>query len=211
MAAALWDSGGGEEFSPSATVVPFDQPVPLLRGPVPAGPEDDPSVGPFVLAFKDAASWRSALEATRSKLIEQCQVWSLDEKYESMVPVFIRRWGLVLFGYKRCCLWCSLLLFFCCYLVLLIIELSWKLVQNVPPRRSIIFEIPRRKKQWQTFFFFWEKEAVLLIYGLICLLMMFYLRKTSVFCCICWLFGNLWFVKIGEINVMFIWNKPLLV
>ncbi|XP_039139410.1 uncharacterized protein LOC120276779 [Dioscorea cayenensis subsp. rotundata] len=73
MAAALWDSGGGEEFSPSATVVPFDQPVPLLRGPVPAGPEDDPSVGPFVLAFKDAASWRSALEATRSKLIEQCQ------------------------------------------------------------------------------------------------------------------------------------------
>ncbi|KAM0952206.1 hypothetical protein DsansV1_C03g0033931 [Dioscorea sansibarensis] len=75
MAAALWDSdgGGAEEFSPSETVVPFDQPIPLLRGPVPVGAEDDPSSGPFVLAFKDAASWRSALEATRSKLIEQCE------------------------------------------------------------------------------------------------------------------------------------------
>ncbi|KAJ0983035.1 hypothetical protein J5N97_011290 [Dioscorea zingiberensis] len=74
MAAALWDSDvGGEDFSPSATVVPFDPPIPLLRGPVPAGPEDDPSAGPFVLAFNDAASWRSALDATRSKLIEQCE------------------------------------------------------------------------------------------------------------------------------------------
>ncbi|KAG1342570.1 putative tRNA sulfurtransferase [Cocos nucifera] len=62
-----------EEFSASATVVPFDPPLPLLRGPVPAGFSDDPSAGPFVLAFRDAGSWRFAFRATEAKIIEQCE------------------------------------------------------------------------------------------------------------------------------------------
>ncbi|XP_038983122.1 uncharacterized protein LOC103702548 isoform X2 [Phoenix dactylifera] len=62
-----------EEFSASATVVPFDPPLPLLRIPVPAGPSDDPSAGPFVLVFRDAGSWHSAFRATEAKIIEQCE------------------------------------------------------------------------------------------------------------------------------------------
>ncbi|KAL6010555.1 hypothetical protein ACLOJK_000989 [Asimina triloba] len=63
----------GEDLSPPATVIAFHPPVPLLRGPIPAGISDDPSVGPFVLAFEDEASWRSAFRATESKIIEQCE------------------------------------------------------------------------------------------------------------------------------------------
>ncbi|RZS18854.1 hypothetical protein BHM03_00051178 [Ensete ventricosum] len=63
-----------EEFSASATVVPFDSARPLLRGPVPAGPADDPASGPFVLAFRDSAAWRSAYRATESMIIDQCEV-----------------------------------------------------------------------------------------------------------------------------------------
>ncbi|KAJ8497763.1 hypothetical protein OPV22_008315 [Ensete ventricosum] len=62
-----------EEFSASATVVPFDSARPLLRGPVPAGPADDPTSGPFVLAFRDSAAWRSAYRATESMIIDQCE------------------------------------------------------------------------------------------------------------------------------------------
>lgn len=61
------------DYSPSATITPFDCPVPLLRGPVPAGPSDDPSAGPFVLAFRDSRAWRSAFKACESKIIEQCE------------------------------------------------------------------------------------------------------------------------------------------
>ncbi|KAK8969060.1 hypothetical protein KSP40_PGU016671 [Platanthera guangdongensis] len=63
-----------EDFSMSATVVPFDPPVPLLRGPVAAGMADEPSSRSFVLAFRDAASWRAAFRATESKIVEQCEV-----------------------------------------------------------------------------------------------------------------------------------------
>lgn len=66
--------GDMEEFSASATVVPFDSARPLLRGPVPAGPADDPAAGPFVLAFRDSAAWRSAYRATESMIIDQCEV-----------------------------------------------------------------------------------------------------------------------------------------
>ncbi|KAK8941256.1 hypothetical protein KSP39_PZI010112 [Platanthera zijinensis] len=62
-----------EDFSMSATVVPFDPPVPLLRGPVAAGLADEPSSRSFVLAFRDAASWRAAFRATESKVVEQCE------------------------------------------------------------------------------------------------------------------------------------------
>ncbi|XP_074587707.1 uncharacterized protein LOC141843547 [Curcuma longa] len=62
-----------EDFSATATVIPFDSPLPLLRGPVPAGHSDDPTAGPFVLAFRDADSWRSAFRSTKAKMIVQCE------------------------------------------------------------------------------------------------------------------------------------------
>ncbi|KAL7198502.1 hypothetical protein ACSBR2_020902 [Camellia fascicularis] len=61
-----------DDYSPSSTIITFDCPVPLLRGPLPAGSADDPSAGPFVLAFRDAQSWTSAYKACESKLTEQC-------------------------------------------------------------------------------------------------------------------------------------------
>ncbi|XP_020100160.1 uncharacterized protein LOC109718370 [Ananas comosus] len=64
---------GAEEYSASATVVPFDPPLPLLRGPVAAAADDDPAAGPFVLAFRDARSWRLAYRAAESKVREQCE------------------------------------------------------------------------------------------------------------------------------------------
>ncbi|XP_020593252.1 uncharacterized protein LOC110033565 isoform X3 [Phalaenopsis equestris] len=71
-----WESDP-EDFSPSATIVPFDPPLPLLRAPMKAGLGDRPSAGSFVLAFKDAASWRSAFRATESKILEQCELAEL--------------------------------------------------------------------------------------------------------------------------------------
>lgn len=62
-----------EDFSSSSTVITFDHPLPLLRGPIPASPSDDPSIGPFVLSFKDDRNWRLAYRATESKIIEQCE------------------------------------------------------------------------------------------------------------------------------------------
>ncbi|GFZ04774.1 hypothetical protein Acr_17g0003460 [Actinidia rufa] len=62
-----------DAYSPSSTIITFDRPVPLLRGPVPAGPTDNPSAGPFVLAFKDSQSFASALKACESKLTAQCE------------------------------------------------------------------------------------------------------------------------------------------
>ncbi|XP_078173024.1 uncharacterized protein LOC144566860 [Carex rostrata] len=63
----------GAEYSPAITVVPFDPPVPLLRGPVAVDPTDDPSTGPFVLAFPNKNSWSSAYGAAQSKIREQCE------------------------------------------------------------------------------------------------------------------------------------------
>ncbi|KAK9101641.1 hypothetical protein Scep_025071 [Stephania cephalantha] len=65
------------DFSATATIIAFDPPLPLLRGPIPASSSDDPSIGPFVLAFKDAQSWKSALQACQSKIIEQCELAEL--------------------------------------------------------------------------------------------------------------------------------------
>ncbi|OVA05248.1 hypothetical protein BVC80_8257g3 [Macleaya cordata] len=62
-----------EDFSASATLILFNPSIPLLRGPLPAGLSDDPSKGPFVLAFKDVRSWKSAFRASESKIIEQCE------------------------------------------------------------------------------------------------------------------------------------------
>ncbi|GAB4841651.1 hypothetical protein Ancab_022365 [Ancistrocladus abbreviatus] len=63
-----------DDYSPSATLIQFDHPVPLLRGPLPAGPTDDPSIGPYVLAFRDRQSFSFAYKLCESKLLEQCEV-----------------------------------------------------------------------------------------------------------------------------------------
>ncbi|KAF5175699.1 hypothetical protein FRX31_034714, partial [Thalictrum thalictroides] len=63
-----------EDYSAAATLVTFEAPLPLLRTPIPAGSSDDPCLlGPFVLAFQDDRTWKSALRACQSKIIYQCQ------------------------------------------------------------------------------------------------------------------------------------------
>ncbi|XVF80851.1 hypothetical protein PTKIN_Ptkin15bG0108600 [Pterospermum kingtungense] len=62
-----------EEYSASSTTINFDRPIPLLRGPIPAGPSDDPSSGPYLLAFKDLPSWAAAYKSCESKIISQCK------------------------------------------------------------------------------------------------------------------------------------------
>ncbi|KAK9099627.1 hypothetical protein Syun_026672 [Stephania yunnanensis] len=71
--ALIESSRDSSDFSATATIIAFDPPLPLLRVPIPASSSDDPSIGPFVLAFKDAQSWKSALQACQSKIIEQCE------------------------------------------------------------------------------------------------------------------------------------------
>lgn len=61
------------DLSPTATTIAFDPVIPLLRVPVQAGEIDDPSKGPYVLAFKDEDSWRCAWRACESRLLEQCE------------------------------------------------------------------------------------------------------------------------------------------
>lgn len=62
-----------DDYSRSSTVVNFERPIPLLRGPLPAGSTDDPSAGPFVLAFRDSQAWISSYRACEHKIILQCQ------------------------------------------------------------------------------------------------------------------------------------------
>ncbi|XP_020593251.1 uncharacterized protein LOC110033565 isoform X2 [Phalaenopsis equestris] len=85
-----WESDP-EDFSPSATIVPFDPPLPLLRAPMKAGLGDRPSAGSFVLAFKDAASWRSAFRATESKILEQCEVSGIIARNSPFFWIFVSR------------------------------------------------------------------------------------------------------------------------
>ncbi|MBA0714949.1 hypothetical protein Golax_013887 [Gossypium laxum] len=62
-----------EEYSASSTTIKFDRPLPLLRGPIPAGTSDDPSSAPYILAFKDLPSWAAAYKSCESKIISQCE------------------------------------------------------------------------------------------------------------------------------------------
>ncbi|KAK7396395.1 hypothetical protein VNO78_17376 [Psophocarpus tetragonolobus] len=62
-----------DSYAPSSTVITFDRPVPLLRGPLPAGPSDDPSAGPYVLAFRNSRAWASSFTACERKIVEQCE------------------------------------------------------------------------------------------------------------------------------------------
>ncbi|ESR57202.1 hypothetical protein CICLE_v10022317mg [Citrus x clementina] len=59
-----------EEYSAASTVIKFDKPIPLLRGPV---PHDDPSSGSYLLAFRSHQSWASAYESCESKVLSQCE------------------------------------------------------------------------------------------------------------------------------------------
>ncbi|CAN4110240.1 unnamed protein product [Withania somnifera] len=61
-----------EEYSASKTLIPFDPPVPLLRGPIKAGSQEE-SAGQFILAFKDPISWAAAYEACESQVSQQCE------------------------------------------------------------------------------------------------------------------------------------------
>ncbi|RYR01082.1 hypothetical protein Ahy_B06g079940 [Arachis hypogaea] len=62
-----------DDYSASSTVITFDRPIPLLRGPLPAGPSDHPSLGPNVLAFRDARAWASAYRSCELKIVQQCE------------------------------------------------------------------------------------------------------------------------------------------
>ncbi|KAL1351552.1 hypothetical protein HN51_015460 [Arachis hypogaea] len=62
-----------DDYSASSTVITFDRPIPLLRGPLPAGPSDQPSLGPNVLAFRDARAWASAYRSCELKIVQQCE------------------------------------------------------------------------------------------------------------------------------------------
>ncbi|TQD90240.1 hypothetical protein C1H46_024157 [Malus baccata] len=62
-----------DEHSAAATIIQFDRPVPLLRGPVRASPNDDPSSGLYIMAFRDPKAWANAYRACESKMVEQCE------------------------------------------------------------------------------------------------------------------------------------------
>lgn len=72
-AAAQQDPAAGDDYSADSTLIHFESPLPLLRRPIPAGCRDDPTAGPYVLAFKDPDSWANALRSCRSKIAEQCE------------------------------------------------------------------------------------------------------------------------------------------
>ncbi|KAL3531294.1 hypothetical protein ACH5RR_010616 [Cinchona calisaya] len=62
-----------EDYKPSATLISFDRPIPLLRGPLKAGPSDNPEAGPFLLAFKNPESWASSYQSCKSQITQQCE------------------------------------------------------------------------------------------------------------------------------------------
>ncbi|KAJ0246374.1 hypothetical protein HA466_0169180 [Hirschfeldia incana] len=59
-----------EEYSASATTVAFDRPIPLLRGPIPAGRSEP---GQYVLAFRSLDSWAAAYKRCEAQIKEQCE------------------------------------------------------------------------------------------------------------------------------------------
>ncbi|XP_044950460.1 uncharacterized protein LOC123400112 isoform X4 [Hordeum vulgare subsp. vulgare] len=84
--------GGGEvseDYSPAATVVPFNPPLPLLRAPVPSSSSASTDPMP-VLAFRDAASWRAAWEAAEASLFSQCEEDAKDWAVDVLTDAFTR-------------------------------------------------------------------------------------------------------------------------
>ncbi|MED6212421.1 hypothetical protein PIB30_083131 [Stylosanthes scabra] len=62
-----------DDYSASSTVITFDCPIPLIRGPLPAAPLDRPSLGSHVLAFRDARAWASAYRSCELNIVKQCE------------------------------------------------------------------------------------------------------------------------------------------
>ncbi|KAK6164603.1 hypothetical protein DH2020_001467 [Rehmannia glutinosa] len=62
-----------EDYSAAATLIPFPRPLPLLRGPIKASPSDDPSSGPYLLAFKNPRAWAAACKNCEAKITLQCE------------------------------------------------------------------------------------------------------------------------------------------
>ncbi|KAL8548157.1 hypothetical protein ACS0TY_007469 [Phlomoides rotata] len=62
-----------EDYSAAATLIPFPRSLPLLRGPIKASPSDDPSSGPYLLAFKNQRAWATAYENCKAQIISQCE------------------------------------------------------------------------------------------------------------------------------------------
>ncbi|KAK7245426.1 hypothetical protein RIF29_40272 [Crotalaria pallida] len=57
-----------EEYSPSSTLLTFDNPIPLIRGPL-----FDPISGSHVLAFRDTRAWAIAFRSCERKIVTQCE------------------------------------------------------------------------------------------------------------------------------------------
>ncbi|XP_023534255.1 uncharacterized protein LOC111795871 [Cucurbita pepo subsp. pepo] len=62
-----------DDYSAATTIITFQRPIPLLRGPIRAGRSENPSAGPYLLAFRDPQAWKSAYKICESKIIEQCE------------------------------------------------------------------------------------------------------------------------------------------
>lgn len=62
-----------DDYSAEATLIPFQSPLPLLRGPVRAGPSDDPSAGPYLLAFRNPRAWAAAFVNCKAQIMSQCE------------------------------------------------------------------------------------------------------------------------------------------
>ncbi|PIN08809.1 hypothetical protein CDL12_18610 [Handroanthus impetiginosus] len=62
-----------DDYSAAVTLIPFPRPLPLLRGPIKAGPSDDPTSGPYLLAFKNPRAWAAAYENCKAQITSQCE------------------------------------------------------------------------------------------------------------------------------------------
>lgn len=62
------------DLSPASTTVAFDPVLPLVRVPVPAGTDDEPEKGQFLLAFQDDDSWRAAWARGENQMEAQCEM-----------------------------------------------------------------------------------------------------------------------------------------
>ncbi|KAK1399100.1 putative tRNA sulfurtransferase [Heracleum sosnowskyi] len=62
-----------EDYSASSTLIPFSTPLPLLRQPIPVSQPDDPSLGPFTLAFKTPQSFTQSFTSCQSQITHQCE------------------------------------------------------------------------------------------------------------------------------------------
>ncbi|XP_051141789.1 uncharacterized protein LOC127258822 [Andrographis paniculata] len=65
--------GSSDDYSAEATLIHFQRPLPLLRGSIEASPSDDPSAGPYLLAFRSPRAWAAAYENSKSNIISQCE------------------------------------------------------------------------------------------------------------------------------------------